>query len=99
MAAAEAGGLVKLVKRARVRVGNFWCTIAENIGGCFQSFLAPDGLLMSAYLLYRPYDLGLVMYNNKLVSVTVSDGPAEINLAVWNQQSDDPSCADFNPFR
>jgi hypothetical protein len=54
---------------------------------------------MSAYLLYRPYDLGLVMYNNKLVSVTVSDGPAEINLAVWNQQSDDPSCADFNPFR
>jgi hypothetical protein len=72
---------------------------AENIGGCVQNFLGPDGLLMSGYLLYRPYDLGLVMYHNKLVSVTVEDGPAEVNLAVWNQQSDDPSCADFNPFR
>ena len=72
---------------------------AEDIGGCYRTFLGPDGAQFSAYLLYRPYDLGLVMYNNKLVSVTVEDGPAEINLAVWDQQGDDPSCEDFNPYR
>jgi hypothetical protein len=72
---------------------------AEDIGGCFQTFLGPDGALFSAYLLYRPYDLGLVMYQNKLVSVEVEDGPTEINLAVWDQQGDDPSCEGFNPYR
>jgi hypothetical protein len=72
---------------------------AEDIGGCYQTFLGPDGARFSAYLLYRPYDLGMVMYNNKLVSVTVEDGPAEINLAVWDHQGDDPSCEDFNPYR
>ena len=71
----------------------------SDIDGCREMMLTPNGQLDSAYIYYQPYDLGLVMYRNKLVSIMVEDGPAEINLAVWNLQSANPSCSSFSPYR
>jgi len=71
----------------------------SELGGCMQTFLSDKGVLLSGYLYYRPYDVGLMLFYNKLVSVKVEGGPAEISLVVWNLKGPDPSCSDFNPYR
>jgi hypothetical protein len=71
----------------------------SDLGGCMQTFLTDKGALLSGYLYYRPYDVGLVLFQNKLVSVKVEGGPAEIRLVVWDLKGPDPSCSDFNPYR
>jgi len=69
-----------------------------DVDGCFFQILTDNGVIYSGYFYYKPLDIALVLYHNKLVSVKVNDGPAKINLAVWNL-SGKVSCDKFNPYR
>jgi hypothetical protein len=69
-----------------------------DIDGCFFQMFTDDGLTFSGYFYYKPLDIALVLYLNKLVSVEVKDSPAKINLAVWSLNGK-VSCDKFYPYR